>query len=412
MKYVIIGNSVAAAGCIEGIRKSDAEGIITVISSENRFMYSRPLISYLLCGKTDEERMKYRKSDFYEKNVCETLFGVKAEKIDPENKTVSLSDGKTVGYDKLLIATGSRPFVPPTPGLESVKESFTFMSLDDAEALDKVLSPEKRVLIIGAGLIGLKCAEGIYGRVKEITVVDMADRILPSILDAESSDIVRPELEKKGIKFILGDCVSEYKENTAYLKSGKTEKFDILVTAVGVRANTSLASDCGIKVNRGILVDKFCKTSIPDVYAAGDCSEGYDCVSGENRVLALLPNAYMQGFTAGRNMVCGDTVEYDTGMAMNAIGFFGVHILTAGSYAGDVYDDGKGASVKKLFVNNDKLVGFILIGDVARAGIYTALIREKTPLSSIDFELVRKKPQLMAFDSYDRAHKLNGERSF
>lgn len=183
MNYVIIGNSTAAVGCIEQIRKTDQKGKITVISDEPYHTYGRPLISYYLLGRVDAAHMNYRPADFYEKNGVKTLLGVRAERIDPAAKKVFLQGGKSVPYDKLLVATGSRPFVPPMDGYDTVKEKFTFMTFADALALEKALSPEKDVLIVGAGLTGLKCMEGILARVKSVTVVDLADRLMPSALD-------------------------------------------------------------------------------------------------------------------------------------------------------------------------------------------------------------------------------------
>ena len=172
MHIVIIGNSAAAVGCIEGIRKNNQEADITVISNETHHTYSRPLISYLLYGKTDEQRMKYRPDSFYEENRVTAVLGKSVVRIDKDNKKVELDDGQIVAYDKLLVATGSKPFVPPMKGLDSVEKQFTFMTLNDAKALEAALFPSASVLVVGAGLIGLKCVEGIRDKVASVTVVD------------------------------------------------------------------------------------------------------------------------------------------------------------------------------------------------------------------------------------------------
>lgn len=406
MKYVIIGNSAGAIGCVEGIRSVDKEGEITLISNEPHHTYSRPLISYLIYGKTDEQKMKYRPDSFYTDNNVKTLLGKTVTKIDKDLKTVTIDDNTTQSYDKLLVATGSNPFVPPMQGLDTVENKFTFMTLDDAKALDARLSKDKNVLIVGAGLIGLKCAEGICNKVKKITVVDLAERILPSILDETGSKMIQNHIEESGVEFILGDSVAEFTPNKATLKSGKSVDFDIVVLAVGVRPNVSLVKEIGGNVNRGIITNDKCETSIVDIYAAGDCTESFDISCCENRVLALLPNAYMQGECAGINMANGGKL-YNKAIPMNAIGFFGLHIITAGTYNGEVYIDEKEKSYKKLFTKDGYLVGYILIGKIERAGIYTSLIREKTPLDTIDFELIKEKPQLMAFSNKERANKLS-----
>lgn len=411
-QYVIIGNGVAAAGCIEGIRSVDPEGAVTVISGENHAVYCRPLISYYLEGKTDLSRMGYRGKDFYEKNGCQVLYGKKAEKIDSAAKTVTLDDGTVLPYDSVCVAAGSSPFVPPFEGLDTVEKKYSFMTLDDTLALEAAVKPDSRVLIVGAGLIGLKCAEGLRDRVASITVCDLADRVLSSILDTECADFMQKHLEANGISFLLGDSAASFQKNTAIMKSGKTVPFDVLVLAVGVRANTGLVKDMGGQVNRGILVNQKMETGITCVYAAGDCTEGEDISFGGKRVLAILPNAYMQGKCAGINMAGGSSV-FDKAIPMNSIGFFGLHAMTAGSYfgpaeGGELYEQKGEGTLKRLFTRDGLLTGFILIGNVERAGIYTSLIREKTPLDTIDFETLKKVTTLAAFSKENRRKQLGG----
>lgn len=408
MKYVIIGNSAAGIACVEGIRSADAEGEITIVSDESFAAYGRPLISYYLLGATDRQRMLYRPADFYERNKVRTLLGARAEKIDPAAQKIVLRGGEEIPYDRLLVATGSRPFEPPMEGIGGVKNKFNFMTLQDALSLEKVLSKRKNVLIIGAGLIGLKCLEGILERVKSVSVADMAGRILPSILDDAGAAIVRRELEGKGAKFYLSDSVAKFEGNTAHLKSGKEISFDILVVAVGVRPNTELVKDAGGEVSRGVVTDEKQQTSLQNVYAAGDCAESFDITSGARKVLALLPNAYRQGYTAGVNMAGGEAAFADA-MPLNAIGFFGSHVLTAGSYEGESFVQAEGDVYRKFFCKDGVLKGFILVNSPERAGIYTSLIRNKTPLSEVDFKSLEGAPNLAAFPRAARERMLARE---
>ena len=147
--------------------------------------------------------------------------------------------------------------------------------------------------------------------------------------------MVQRFLEEKGVKFLLNNSVSEFFAHSAKMKNGEIVSYDAVVLAVGVRPNTELVQEAGGEVNRGIVIDRTCRTSLPDIYCAGDCSEGYDSVLGSNRILALLPNAYMQGHCAGVNMA-GGAETFDNAIPMNAIGFFGLHIITAGAYDGEV----------------------------------------------------------------------------
>ena len=406
-QYVVIGNGVAAVGCIEGIRSVDKDSKITVVSEENYPVYCRPLISYYLENKTDPERMNYRGADFYEKMGCDVFYGKKVIQINTDSKNVVLDDGAKLPYTEVCVATGSAPFVPPFEGLDTVEKKFGFMTLDDTFALEKAIDKDSNVLIVGAGLIGLKCAEGLHGRVASITVCDLADRVLSSILDTDCAAIVQKHLEVNGIQFMLGDTAVQFENNLAHMKSGKTVKFDTLVLAVGVRANTALLKEIGGNVNRGILINDHMESSIANIYAAGDCTEGNDISSGQKRVLALLPNAYMQGHTAGVNMAGGNDV-FDKAIPMNSIGFFGLHIMTAGTYEGEMYEEKTDGTLKRLFTKDGLLKGFILIGKTERAGIYTSLIREKTPLNTIDFDTMKKVASSVAFSAENRRKKFGG----
>jgi NAD(P)H-nitrite reductase large subunit len=407
MDYVIIGNSAAAIGAVKGIREVDTEGSITLISDETYHTYSRPLISYWLSGKVTDKNMYYRDLDFYEKNNCKTIFGKKAIGIDTAKKSVKMEDNSTISYDKLLIATGSSPFVPPIAGIEKAKNAFTFLDWDSAVGIKNVITESSKVVIMGAGLIGLKAAEALIKVCSDVTVVDLADRVLPSILDAEGASFVQKAIEEHDIKFVLNDAAASASENSITLKSGKQLDFDVLIIAVGVKPNTSLIKDAGGTVNRGIYTDEFQKTSLDDIYAAGDCTESYDITSGQYKILALLPNAYLQGEVAGKNMA-GATEKYEKAIPMNAIGFFGYHMITAGGMEGEIFTVITGNNYKKLIFGDNKLKGFILIGDIDRAGIYTSLIRDEVSLNEVDIDILKNKPQLLMFSKQDRKAKLSG----
>ena len=407
-EYLIIGNSAAAAGCIEGIRENDKKGSIAVISDEKYHIYSRPLISYRLKGDVTEANMLYRPKDFYKANNIETLLGKRAVSIDSKTKEVSLESGEKIGYEKLLLATGSKPFVPPMDGLDNVKNKFSFMKLDDVKGIGKVVKKGAKVLIIGAGLIGLKAAEALEHYGCEMTVVDLADRILPSILDKQTSEIMQKHIEEHGVKFILGTSAKKFDKNKAALANGEEISFDILITAVGVRPNTELAESAGGKVERGIITDKKqAVKGVKSIWAAGDCTVSDDITTSTAHIIAIMPNAHEQGLVAGRNMA-GTKAVYENAFPMNAIGFFGLQIIPAGAYTGECYEEIDGENVKKLYSSGNKLNGFILMGEkIARAGIYTALIRERTDLTTVDWELLRQAPQLAAFAKEKRSEILS-----
>ena len=406
-RYVIIGGSIAGVSCIEVIRSADPEGEITLVTAETVSNYGRPLISYYLEGKTDEARMSWRGADFYEKNRVTVLHETQAVSVDAKEHTVSLDSGATLAYDALCVCTGSAPVCPKFEGLDTVPQWQFFTTLADAKALEQTVTKQTRVLIIGAGFIGLKCAEGLRDRAGSVTVCDLAGHAMSASLDADSAPILERHLERNGIRLLLGDTVSRFDGGTAFMQNGETVAFDVLVIAVGVRPETALFTAAGGTAGRGIPVDGHMKTPLPDIWAAGDCTESRDVASGAAGVLAVLPMAALQGERAGVNMAGGSKV-FDKGMKLNSIGFFGLHIMSAGTYTDLVYREVTDSGCKKLFACDGVLTGFILVGDVARAGIYTALIRERTPLSTIDFEAVCREPSLLPLGKTYRAQKLGG----
>lgn len=185
MKYLIIGNSAAGVNAADAIRANDEKGNVTIVSNEEFNAYGRPLISYYLSGKVKPENMYYRNEDFYKFRNIEVLLNSEAEKMDVKNKEVFISGGKKLSYDKLLIATGSSPFIPPIKNLDLNKQEnvFTFLTYKDGVKLKGKITKKSKVVIAGAGLIGLKAAEGLFGQVESITVIDLADRVMASVLD-------------------------------------------------------------------------------------------------------------------------------------------------------------------------------------------------------------------------------------
>lgn len=403
--YVIVGCGTAAIGCVEGIRSVDKQGRITIVSAENHPAYCRPLISYYLEDKTTEEKMKYRDDSFYEENKCDILFGATATKIDIGSKTVLTDKKEEIPFDALCMATGSSPFVPPMQNIEKVEKKFSFLTLDDAKKLKEAVKPGCRVLIVGAGLIGLKCAEGLRAATENITVCDLSDHILSSILDTEDALVVQKHLEENGICFSLHNSVKCFENNNAIMNNGEQIPFDILVTAVGVRPNIGAFQDAGGVCDRGITVNERMETSIADIYAAGDCTESRDITDGKVKIMALMPNAYLQGFTAGVNMAGGE-MAFDNAIPMNSIGFFGYHLMTAGPRCGKEIVTKDQESVKRLYFDGNRLVGFVLLGEVKNAGIYTNFIRNRLPVDNSVMESMIKNPNLSLYDPETRRNSL------
>ncbi len=415
-KYVIVGASAAGLATAESIRKTDPSGEITVLTKEAYAPYSRPSISYYLKGVVDERNMYLRKASFYKENRINIVTNCNVTKIDRENKLVK-AGRKEYYYDKLCLATGSKPFVPPMKNVEGMKNALTFLDLAAAKAVKKAANSKTRAVVIGAGLIGMKAAEGLSKICESVDVVELAPRVLPSILDEKSAVSVKSHLEAHGIRFHLENTVVEAKTKNGsivevVLKNGEALPCDLLILAVGVRPETALAEKAGLEVNRGIMTDpETMLTSDENIYAAGDCTVSVDMLDGSKKIIALWPNAVQQGAAAGSQMAGGSLTTGGT-YSVNAIDFFGLRICTCGliNAKGEQYSDKikrAGSSYKRLIFEGGRLVGFVLINSSDNAGIYTRLISDGTDISALHGDIM-DVPSLFMFDKAVRTEKLTG----
>lgn len=390
-EYLIVGNSAGAIGSVEGIRTVDTTGSVVMVSDEPFPSYSRPLISKYLAGERTVEEIFFRTAEFYSNNHIDFFLGVKVEHIDVENHTAQLSDGKKITWRKLLLATGGTPIVPKLKGGDK-KGVFTFLTIGDAVAIDHYITKGMRAMVIGGGLIGISVAEALIKRGLEVTVVEMKDRILNTILDEEASAIAEKAYGKAGVKFVTSQTVKEIlgeaRVTGVILDNGTEVACDLVVIAIGVQPRSELALQAGIKVNRGILVDRFMATSHPDVYAAGDVAEAYDFVYQANRLTPIWPNAYIGGRVAGMNMA-GLKTEYAGGTAMNSLSYFGLDIATAGAVAPlpgqdcEVISQQSDDSYKKVVLSNNLIIGMIFVGDIEKAGIIFGLMRDRVDITNM-----------------------------
>ncbi len=415
--YLIIGASAAGLSAAQELRAADPQGKITVLTAEEYLPYSRPSISYYLKSKVSEEDIYLRPAEFYSEKKIDVFTGARVTGLDPAAKTVTTADGRQFSYDKLCLATGSHPFVPPTEGVEGKENVVTFLDFASAKRLKEMASPEKHAVVIGAGLIGMKAAEGLVKLCKSVTVVELAESVLPSILDANSAVMVKEHLEENGISILLGNTVTRADSQgdtitSVELKNGEKLPCDLLVMAVGVRPETALAEKAGLRVERGITVDpETMQTSDPDIYAAGDCVTSVDMLDGSKKIIALWPNAVQQGKIAARQMA-GKADRLTENFSVNAIDFFGLRICTCGLIhaAGDPYRElvrREGSVYKRLIVKENKLVGFVLINCIENAGIYTALIRSGTDLSTLQGDLM-DMPTMLLYSEAERTSLLLG----
>jgi len=421
-EYLIIGNSVAGVNCIAGIREMDRDGSIVVISDEDVYNYSRPLISYYLGGRLGIDALSFKNEDFYKDNRVELILGTKAERLDIDRKEVVTSKG-VIKFNKLLIATGGRPVIPAIDGYtEDMEGVFTFTNLSDAKRLDEYIKKKeiKKGVILGGGLIGLKCAEGLIERGISVSIVEMADRLLSTTLDKEASLVIEDVLKnKKQCDVFTGETIKQMicegkSLSGVSLSSGKDIYTELLVVAVGVRPDTALVKDTPVKYNRGVLVDEHMRTSIPFVYAAGDVAEGKEMITGNNSVIAIWPVAARQGRVAGMNMA-GREVVYNGLFPMNAVDIAGVPVISFGitnpskADGYEIMTERKGNVYKKIVLKDNIIVGCIFLGKIERSGIFQGLIREKIDVTRFKNELLSDDFGLLVLPAEYRKHMVTGE---
>ena len=389
-RYLIIGNSAGGIGAAEAIREMDKEGSIIMISDEPYPSYSRPLISKYLTRERNLESMLFRPFEFYSQNNITSILGKKVRNLGLGDRTAELENGEHISWEKLLIASGGVPIVPKMEGAGK-RGIFTFTTLDDAKAIDEFIENANSAVVIGGGLIGISVTEALKKRGVKVTVVEMKDRILNTILDEQASSIAEEALKRAGIKIITGHTVAEISGKElvkgVVLDNGEDIPCSMVVVAIGVSPRTELAKGTEIKVNRGIAVDSHMATNYPDVYSCGDAAEAYDFVYCANRLTPIWPNAYIGGRVAGYNMA-GVKAEYPGGTGMNSLNYFGLDIAAAGIAVppeGDGYElinKQKDTVYQRIVLKDDVIVGIVFVGAIEKAGILFSLMRDRVKVSN------------------------------
>ncbi|MDO8611807.1 MAG: FAD-dependent oxidoreductase, partial [Dehalococcoidia bacterium] len=325
--YVILGNSAAGLTAIDGVRERDRDGPITVVSREPEPAYSRVALPYVLSREKQVPQITLRGAEYYEANRVELIAGVGASAVDPKAKTVTLEDGRRLQYDRLLIATGSASRVPPVRGIEDADVCYHW-TLADTRKIEAKLNGARSCFVIGAGFISLLTVSALIKVAGlKFTVVEIADQVMPQLLDPEGGRALEKAMREKGIDVLLGEQVAGIERAGAgygvTLKGGRTIEAGMIVCGAGVRPNVDFLAGSGIEVARGVLVNERQETSAPDVFAAGDCAEGFDFLSGERAVHAIWPTAIDQGRVAGANMA-GGSQTYPGSLSWNVTELFGL----------------------------------------------------------------------------------------
>lgn len=373
-KYLIIGNGIAGLAAIREIRKRDKESNINVVSSEGILTYYRTKLTEYISKDFKDEELLVAKEDWYKENKIKLYLNKIVEKIDIDNNIIVLDDSKKIQYEKLLIATGSRAFVPPISG--KFKEGvFALRSLKDLHYVKKYLRNLKKVTVIGGGLLGLEAAWSLKKLGKEVSIVEFAPYLLPRQLDKNISKKLQESLEKEGFKIYLDsqaqEILGEVKADGIRLNEDRVVDTEAILISAGIRPSLDLVRDTEIKYDKGIIVDTKLKTNIDNIYAAGDV------VEIDKMVLGLWTVSNAQGRVAGANMT-GDNLEYIKPSIFTNLQIGNIKLFSAGCIDefDKVYEYKEEQGIHhKLFVKEEKLVGAILFGDLSKMnGVRSAVV--------------------------------------
>jgi NAD(P)H-nitrite reductase large subunit len=386
MQYVIVGGSIAGASAIRAIRANDPEGVITLVTAEKPFYY-RPLIPLIIDGDITDE-------DIFFPEDIETSLGIqlvsdRAVALDPEKKELTLDSASRLEYDKLLIATGSIPLLPDVPGTE---KAFTLRTLNDAHKIKEAAAGARKTVILGGGFVGIKAASALSKLGHDITIIEKLSQILYPRLDQKSADIVQKRIEKKGIRCITTDTITEVLDGGVKLTSGDVIEADLVILAVGINPNTEWLEGSGLKIEKAMVVDELLKTSAENCYAAGDVVQALDLVEHEPAVSVLWTNAVDMGKAAGTNMAGGKKRYPGLLSVLNATEIEGIPLVSAGAVTdggGEVFIDNGYDGYRKLVFRDDRLIGAIFMGQLKNTGIYINLIKNQTPLGNLKDKAIK-----------------------
>jgi len=410
MRYLIIGNSAAGISAAKSIRKADRNGIITIVSDEGEYGYSRIAIPEIIKGKFSKDKVTLCHEDFYTSLDIRLRINSMVKSIDPEKNTVVLDDNRKLTYDKLLIASGASPLFPDIKGIDK-DGIYGVRNLKDLEKIKSGLSQGKRVTILGGGLVGLKTAEALVKLGYKITIIELLDRILPLRLDHICSEMLTEEVTSQGIRIILNSTIQEIlgrERVESVIVNEERIPTDILIMAIGVKPNCDFLADSKIEIQDGIMVNDYLQTNIENIYAAGDVAVIKDIISGKHLNIPIWPEASIQGRIAGLNMA-GIRQEYSGGMAMNSIKVFNLPIISFGYIQEDRemgYDEvvrylPKDRWYRRMIFRENRLRGAIFVGEIKPAGIAQWLIRK-------DIEIPEEKRRLLMEKDFDFAKISSG----
>ncbi|WP_256414932.1 nitrite reductase small subunit NirD [Acinetobacter sp. 5862] len=393
LKLVLIGNGLAGMRCLEDLLDMAPDRYeVTVIGEEPWGNYNRIMLSPVLSGEKTIEDIMLHPHAWYSDKRIKFIADDPAIKIDRTRKTVHTEKGETVDYDRLIIATGSKPFIPPVQGVD-LKGVISFRDIYDVNTMIKYCETKKNAVVIGGGLLGLEAAYGLKQRGMNVTVLHLMDRIMERQLDGRASRMLRHSIEEKGIKIITEANTEALIGKNGHvsqirLKDGTLLDADLVVFAVGIRPNITLAQSAGLRCNRGILVNDTMQTFDPSIYAVGECIEH------RNQTFGLVEPLWGQAFICATHLAEHGSLTFKSPTVPTQLKVSGVDVFSAGNfepkedYEDIILNDEKRHIYKRIIIQKDKVIGAVLFGDTEDGMWYAELIADQTPVSTFRNKLL------------------------
>lgn len=391
--YLIVGASHAALAAVHAIRMHDVDGSVTVVSKDDALPYSPTVLPYVVSGRSDPQRVFLRDDAYFSLHKVNYLKGAAATAIAAAEQRVSLSSGDEIAYEKLLLATGAAPLLPPIPGLHTV-DFHVLRSLDDALRLRDALTETRHAIVLGAGLVGMHAAENLAKGGAQVTVVEMQPTVLAGYFDREAAAIIEDTFAAKGVRLMMGSKVvklaprDQGKGAQVTLADGTELQADLLLVSTGVAPVMDYLDGSGAQVGRGIMVDDTMRTSVKNIWAAGDVAQARGFYDGAKIINGILPDAVEQGKIAGMAMA-GDPAlkSYPGGVPLNTYTFFGQRAVSVGSQSeGEVAVrelDAARQRYLKIMLKDGRLTGIFGINVAFDPGVMWELILRRVDLASV-----------------------------
>ena len=400
LQYAIIGGSAAGIAAAEAIKQLDPDGRVTIFSEESDMPYFRPLIPFMISGKKVADDMALVGQGPYKNTDIDIQLQTKVIAADHEVKTVTLADGEKATYDKLLIATGSKPYIPPEIGGTDKDGVFALRTLADARAAAQRATQTRHAVMLGGGLLNLKAAFALLERHLKVTLVVRSPEVLSQLMEPDDATLIRDALDNAGLEIKTGVSALQILSNGngvngVALDDGSEIDCEMICIGKGVNPNVDFLDSNGIQVDKGVVVDRYTLSGAADVYAAGDVAVTFDPISGDRIVTGLWTNAVEMGRCAGFNMA-GRPTEYSgtfgilnaTQVAEEPFVSMGIVHTTGTQY--EVYSSASAKAYRKIVFSPDgnRLVGVLFVGDIARAGLYRLVIRERMDVAHIKSHII------------------------